>query len=106
MPHLSSWKCGITLISNLETLFHKYELGLRFVAPVRNSSFLVFYSKSLVYELMMSTNAISFPHPTGHLSGDALYMEPGKTCPNPSPLCMGTELAPLSLKIPATRHQA
>ena len=96
--------CGITLIPNLETLFHKYELGLRFVAPVRKSSFLVFYSKSLVHELRMSTNVISFPHLIGHKSGDAQYMQPGKTCPNPSPLYMGTELVPPSPNTPATRH--
>ena len=38
--------CGITLIDNLDTKFDKYELGLWFVAPVRNSSLLVFYSQS------------------------------------------------------------
>ena len=36
--------CGITLCLNLEVWFDAYELGLRLVAPVRSSSFLVFYS--------------------------------------------------------------
>jgi hypothetical protein len=35
--------CGITLTRNLDAAFDTYELGLRFVAPVRSSS-LVFYS--------------------------------------------------------------
>ena len=36
--------CGITLSPNLDILFDEYELGLRFVSPVRSSSFLVFYN--------------------------------------------------------------
>lgn len=36
--------CGITLSRNLDTWFDAYELGLRFVAPVRGSSLLVFYN--------------------------------------------------------------
>jgi hypothetical protein len=36
--------CGITLNWNLDAWFDTYDLGLRFVAPVRSSSFLVFYS--------------------------------------------------------------
>jgi len=38
--------CGITLLNSLNPWFDKYELGLRFVAPVRISSFLlsIFYS--------------------------------------------------------------
>ncbi len=36
--------CGITLIGNLDSSFDLYELGLRFVAPVRSSSYLIFYS--------------------------------------------------------------
>jgi hypothetical protein len=34
--------CGITLSVTLDTLFGTYRLGLRFVAPVRGSPFLVF----------------------------------------------------------------
>ena len=36
--------CGITLCLNMDAWFDTYELGLRLVAPVRRSSFLVFYS--------------------------------------------------------------
>ena len=36
--------CGITLSTFLDSLFDKYEFGLRLVAPVRNRSLLVFYS--------------------------------------------------------------
>lgn len=36
--------CGILLNPFLDTLFDVYELGLRFVAPVRSPSLLVFYS--------------------------------------------------------------
>ena len=45
-PALSiySTMCGITLTSNLSIWFDLYELGLRPVAPVRSSSFLVLYS--------------------------------------------------------------
>jgi hypothetical protein len=35
--------CGITLSLQLDAWFDIYELGLRFVAPVRSSSFLIFY---------------------------------------------------------------
>jgi hypothetical protein len=36
--------CGITLALNLDTLFDTYELGLRLVAPVRRSPFLILYN--------------------------------------------------------------
>jgi hypothetical protein len=36
--------CGITLSPTIDILFDKYELGLRLVALVRRSSFLVFYN--------------------------------------------------------------
>jgi hypothetical protein len=34
--------CGITLGAYLDTFFDAYEFGLRLVAPVRNSLFLIF----------------------------------------------------------------
>ncbi len=36
--------CGITLTSLIDVPFDNYELGLRFVAPVRRPSFLIFYT--------------------------------------------------------------
>jgi len=42
--------CGITLFVSLDALFCQYEFGLRLVAPVRSSSFLILYSKSLIHE--------------------------------------------------------
>jgi hypothetical protein len=39
--------CGITLFDHLDRWFDKYELGLRFVAPVRISSFLIFLSSTV-----------------------------------------------------------
>jgi hypothetical protein len=35
--------CGITLSASLDALFEEYELGLRLVALVRSSFFLIFY---------------------------------------------------------------
>ncbi len=43
MPHIYDEICGITLFAALDTLFDIYGLGLRFVAPVRSSSYLIFY---------------------------------------------------------------
>jgi hypothetical protein len=45
-PALSIYdeSCGITLSPYLDAMFHTYELGLRLVAPVRSSLFLIFYS--------------------------------------------------------------
>jgi len=81
--------CGITLCPNLDISFDKYEFGLRFVAQVKNSSFLVFYSYSLVDELRMRMNAISFLHLTGQRAGNTLYLELCQTFPHPSALYMG-----------------
>jgi len=39
---------GISLMPTLDALFDKYELGLRFVSTVRNSSFLIFYNWLLI----------------------------------------------------------
>ena len=38
--------CGITLTRNLDAWFDKYELGLRFVAPVQSPSSLIFHGES------------------------------------------------------------
>ena len=44
--------------------------------------------------ILMSMNATSFLHLIGHKVGKAQYMQLGLTCLNPSPLYMGSELAP------------
>jgi hypothetical protein len=57
--------CGISLSRNLDAYFDIFELGLRFVAPVQNSYFLVLYSYSFTHKLRMSTNATGFVQMTG-----------------------------------------
>ena len=57
--------CCISLSLNLYAYFDKYEIGLRFVALVRNSYFLFLYSYSFAHKLRMTTNAIGFIHMTG-----------------------------------------
>jgi hypothetical protein len=57
--------CGISLSPNLDAYFDKYEIGLRSVALVRNSYFLVLYSYSFVHKLRISTNATGFVQMTG-----------------------------------------
>ena len=53
--------CGFTLDRSLGGMFDVYELGLRHVGEVRGSSFLVSYSYSLVYDLRIDMNVITFP---------------------------------------------
>jgi hypothetical protein len=93
--------CGITLDRNLDAWFDTYELGLRLVAPVRSSSFLVFYSKSLIHEFRIGMNATHFVRLPCHKTCDSF---------NPGiyslPVYMGTGLVPLSPNMPATPHLA
>ena len=42
--------CGITLSVGLDAWFYKYKFGLRLVAPVCSSYFLILHSKSLIHE--------------------------------------------------------
>jgi hypothetical protein len=57
--------CCISLSPNLDAYFDEYEIGLRFVALVRNSYFLVLYVIHFVHKLRMSTNATGFVQMTG-----------------------------------------
>jgi hypothetical protein len=93
--------CGITLDRNLDAWFDTYELGLRLVAPVRSSSFLVFYSKSLIHEFRIGMNATHFVRLPCHKTCDSC--DPGT---HSLPVYMGTGLAPLSPNMPATPHLA
>jgi hypothetical protein len=59
---ISHEMCGITLILHLDYFFDKYQFGLRFVEPVRISSFHVPYSQSLVLRISMNA-MLSLPLP-------------------------------------------
>jgi hypothetical protein len=112
-PALSIYQeiCGITLNPFLDILFDKYELGLRLVAPVRNSSFLIFYCQPLVHELRTSLNAIFSLRPTGDHTGDVRCLEQQTLrlttrLSQLNPFYMGSGPPPLGLKIIATHHMA
>jgi hypothetical protein len=97
--------CGITLILHLDYFFDKYQFGLRFVEPVRISSFHVPYSQSLVLRISMNAMpSLPLPVTSGQRARDSQQRWLGWMPLDP--FYMAMRLYPLSPNIPATPHLA